>query len=1129
VKRSMNKMIGLASLLVLAACNPRQPGLGETSSAQFTNGGFETGAAGAVPPPPWVVSSFLNNGITVQTPQTRAGLDLAAGGKGLTTIINSPGGPLSQSDPDLGAAATLRWPRFGNQAARVNFHSSTAFTTGGSNNGQNVNSMAQTMTIGPGDVDPTDSQVHVRFVVAPVLQNPAHAAAQQPYYFIQLTNLTQGNTILYQDFNLSGAAGIPWKTINGGTTNEIDYTDWQLVDIAPGAAKLAQGDQVMLEVIASGCSPGGHFGEIYVDGVGSTLPGLFVSGTGPTQANACSNITYTLKYENGDVVPATGVSVTFNTPPNTTFQSVAAPGLACTTPAVGVAGAVVCTVGNLAAGASGSFQVTVNISCAATGILTAGNYWVQGTGITPLLGPHINTTIGCSADAQCPAGDWCAEALSTCTPTLANGTPVPVDLPHTGPTLNGICTAAAGTLVCTSTVCDTRDNDCGYLNGDGPCTAVTGGVVCRSAVCDPDGKCGFANGDGPCTVATGPVVCRSGVCSTNGKCEPAGGCNVDADCTGGNWCDESTHTCTPKLGNGVQVPTDPPHTAPTLDGTCTAAAGTLVCVSAVCDTKDNDCGYLNGDGPCTIVTGPVVCRSAVCDPDGNCGYANGDGPCTIVTGPVVCRSGTCSVGGKCEPAGGCNVDADCTGGNWCDESTHTCTPKLGNGVQIPTDPPHSGPTLDGTCTVAAGTLVCISGVCDTKDNECGFANGDGPCTIVTGPVVCRSGACSINGTCEPLSGCNVDADCTGGNWCDESMHLCTPPLANGVSMPSDPPHTLPTLDGTCTVAAGTLVCASAVCDTKDNKCGYADGDGPCTALDGGVVCRSGLCSSNGTCQAVGGCNVDADCTGGDWCDESTHTCTAPLANGTAIPNDPPHTGPTLDGMCTPDAGTLVCLSGVCDTKDNECGYANGDGPCTLGTGGVVCRSGLCSSNGTCQAVGGCNVDADCTGGDWCDETTHVCTAPLANGTAVPSDPPHSDPTLDGTCTVAAGMLVCASAVCDTKDNECGYANGDGPCDNANGDVVCRSGKCGASGTCEASGTCSVDADCTDASLPVCDTTTHQCVASRMDAFSGGGFCTLAAAGTPSGHSLLAGLALVLLILGFRAARPERSALVRPRA
>src|SRR5262249_54390767 len=143
--------------------------------------------------------------------------------------------------------------------------------------------------------------------------------------------------------------------------------------------------------------------------------------------------------------------------------------------------------------------------------------------------------------------------------------------------------------------------------------------------------------------------------------------------------------------------------------TCAAAVGALVCASGVCDPEGDEWGLLKNDGPCTAMKGGVVCRSGVCDVDGLCGDAVGDGPCTMANGGTVGRSGACSVIGLCEPLGGCDVDADCTGGNWCSESTHTCTAKLSNGTAMPNDPPHMNPTLNGTCTAAAATLVCASG------------------------------------------------------------------------------------------------------------------------------------------------------------------------------------------------------------------------------------------------------------------------------------------------------------------------------------------------------------------------------------------------------------------------------------
>lgn len=63
----------------------------------------------------------------------------------------------------------------------------------------------------------------------------------------------------------------------------------------------------------------------------------------------------------------------------------------------------------------------------------------------------------------------------------------------------------------------------------------------------------------------------------------------------------------------------------------------------------------------------------------------------------------------------CVVDGDCSPTEWCIESSHVCTPRLANGVAMPTDPAHMIVTLKGTCTTAAAAIVCLSGVCDTDN------------------------------------------------------------------------------------------------------------------------------------------------------------------------------------------------------------------------------------------------------------------------------------------------------------------------------------------------------------------------------------------------------------------------------
>ncbi|MEI9950295.1 MAG: hypothetical protein WDO74_15280 [Pseudomonadota bacterium] len=650
-------------------------------------------------------------------------------------------------------------------------------------------------------------------------------------------------------------------------------------------------------------------------------------------------------------------------------------------------------------------------------------------------------------DADCTGGKWCDETAHACTPKLTNGSNIPIDVPHTAPILDGNCTAAVGTLVCAASVCDTADSKCGYADNHGPCTAGNAGTVCRS-----------------------------GSCSSNLLCRPASGCNVDADCTGGKWCNEASHVCSVQLANGIGMPTDVPHSNPTLDGSCSVAAGSLVCLAGVCDVKDDKCGKQNGSGSCTLVNQATVCRSGVCDADGSCGYATDHGPCSAVNAATVCRSGSCSANLLCQPAGGCNIDGDCADGQWCNETSHTCSAKLTNGSSIPSDPPHTGPLLSGACTPSAATLVCTSSVCDGSDDKCGYALNSGPCSSANAATVCRTGSCSSNLLCQPVGGCNVDADCTAGNWCNETLHACTPTLANNTAIPTDTPHASPTLNAVCTSAASALVCQSAVCDVADDKCGYDVGHGPCTIANAAIVCRSGACGSDGNCRPAGGCNLDADCAAGKWCQQSSHSCEAMLANGSPLPTDAPHTNPTLDGSCTVAAATLVCQSAVCDSADNQCGLAAGQGPCTTADGIFVCRSAVCSANGLCQPAAGCNVDADCPGGKWCNEATGACLPLLGNGTPLPSDTPHVSPTLDGTCSEAAASLVCVSGVCDTNDDECGFASGVGPCSAANAGSVCRSGRCAttgpAKGTCV---NCTEDAHCAG-DAPICNPSTGNCVA-----------------------------------------------------
>ena len=386
----------------------------------------------------------------------------------------------------------------------------------------------------------------------------------------------------------------------------------------------------------------------------------------------------------------------------------------------------------------------------------------------------------CLDDSGCAAPTpWCAITQGACQPLIANGGGLPTDPGHVSPILDGNCSGPAAILTCVSGVCfglDNRcglpneepatsvsqcrsearsavDNRCGLSNGEAPSSPLAAAKECRSGVLDPDGKCGYANGNGSCTAATAATVCRSGSCSpTLGVCAPVAGCAADADCVGGQWCNISTFTCTTPGANGAPVPSDPGHnggtpaTSPVLNAVCTQAAAQLTCAAAVCDTRDNLCGFDSG----------------------------GASACTATTAATVCRSGFCSGSGQCATAGSCNIDADCPATAWCEISSNKCKPDVAQGGALPTDGGHNGstpatsPVLNATCTPAAAALVCTSAVCDTADNKCGLTNGTAPSTPASAATECRAGIASAS---DKKCGLATGESCSGSAQCRSNSCL----------------------------------------------------------------------------------------------------------------------------------------------------------------------------------------------------------------------------------------------------------------------------------------------------------------------------------------------------------------------
>ena len=161
----------------------------------------------------------------------------------------------------------------------------------------------------------------------------------------------------------------------------------------------------------------------------------------------------------------------------------------------------------------------------------------------------------------------------------------------------------------------------------------------------------------------------------------------------------------------------------------------------------------------------------------------------------------------------------------------------------------------------------------------------------------------------------------------------------------------------CTPAAGAVVCASGVCDTHDNKCGYANGDGPCTtgdAGDGSPVCRSNVCATTGSNAGLcEGCTVNSECPTGEVC-SATNTCVTPGADAGADSGSPGLDASAGDsGMSSMD-GSMSADTGTGPGED-----ATADGSPSTEAGADASDTGVIEGGG-CSSAGVSRGGVDCS-------------------------------------------------------------------------------------------------------------------------------------------------------------------------
>ena len=179
-KKIKRKLLASSIALALVSSN---------SWAIFQNGDFENGDFSH-----WEKNHGLNYRLKGNPPFTADSVQISNGGSFILNVVSN------SFDP---RAPHLVLPRQGNFTAKLNDEIG----------GRHINQISQKDVITEDDRDPSDGKLHIRFTYAAVLNDPNHASYQQPYFHVQLKDLTTAE-ILYDDIAYSNQPGRLFYTTN---------------------------------------------------------------------------------------------------------------------------------------------------------------------------------------------------------------------------------------------------------------------------------------------------------------------------------------------------------------------------------------------------------------------------------------------------------------------------------------------------------------------------------------------------------------------------------------------------------------------------------------------------------------------------------------------------------------------------------------------------------------------------------------------------------------------------------------------------------------------------------------------------------------------------------------------------
>ncbi|MBW4891499.1 gliding motility-associated C-terminal domain-containing protein [Mucilaginibacter sp. HMF5004] len=134
--------------------------------------------------------------------------------------------------------------------------SSACVRLGNSSTGAQAEQLTYTFTVPANDPD-----FSLIYYYAVVFQNPNHTPLQQPRFTANVFNITDNQYVTCGAFNFEASASLP-GFLPSPAGNSVLYKDWSAVTLNLLGL---EGKTLRLEFTTNDCSPGGHFGYVYLD------------------------------------------------------------------------------------------------------------------------------------------------------------------------------------------------------------------------------------------------------------------------------------------------------------------------------------------------------------------------------------------------------------------------------------------------------------------------------------------------------------------------------------------------------------------------------------------------------------------------------------------------------------------------------------------------------------------------------------------------------------------------------------------------------------------------------------------------------------------------------------------------